>query len=274
MEFKDKLKKLRIENGLSQEALADAVHISRSAIAKYENGNGNPSEETLKALAVYFGVDVSELKSDEKAKKDKFKLNMLRLGLISLIVVILGGTITGVTLGIVNYNKHDDNDHSYPPLPDIQTANISLTYYYDNGIAKLYYENQILGSAFDNVVEPNNLVAGDVFHFQYTGRIVDPIYSMPGKLDVIGNLEKYYYIETTIEEFTFSDVSEVDGIYEITNRYVVTNNSGSYVSLDDFSGNKLYLSFDYKCMYMDINGNINHEPSRKIISGIYSFNPR
>ena len=45
MDFKDKLKKLRIENGLSQEALAEAVHISRSAIAKYENGNGNPSEE-------------------------------------------------------------------------------------------------------------------------------------------------------------------------------------------------------------------------------------
>ena len=40
MDFKDKLKRLRNENGLSQEALAEAVHISRSAIAKYENGNG------------------------------------------------------------------------------------------------------------------------------------------------------------------------------------------------------------------------------------------
>ena len=73
MEFKDKLKKLRTDNGLSQEALADAVHISRSAIAKYENGNGNPSQETLNALSVYFGVDVDDLKSDGATKRDTNK---------------------------------------------------------------------------------------------------------------------------------------------------------------------------------------------------------
>ena len=36
MEFKDKLRNLRTEAGLSQEALADIVHVSRSAIAKYK----------------------------------------------------------------------------------------------------------------------------------------------------------------------------------------------------------------------------------------------
>ncbi len=61
MEFKDKLRKIRTESGLSQEALAEAVHISRSAIAKYGNGNGDPSEDTLKALAVYFGIETDEL---------------------------------------------------------------------------------------------------------------------------------------------------------------------------------------------------------------------
>jgi len=34
VEFKDKLRKLRTEAGLSQEALAEIIHISRSAIAK------------------------------------------------------------------------------------------------------------------------------------------------------------------------------------------------------------------------------------------------
>ena len=74
MEFKDKLKKLRIEAGLSQEALADTIHVSRSAIAKYENGNGKPSEETLKLIAAYFKVDISYLKDgedDEIFKKTK-----------------------------------------------------------------------------------------------------------------------------------------------------------------------------------------------------------
>ena len=70
MEFKDKLKKLRTEAGLSQEALGSAVHISRSAIAKYENGNGKPSVDTLKALAMYFGVSECELKGDEEIAID------------------------------------------------------------------------------------------------------------------------------------------------------------------------------------------------------------
>ena len=78
MELKDKLRKLRTEAGLSQEALADIIHISRSAIAKYENGNGKPSEETLKALAFYFGVEESELKSDEVVRKENKKRNNFR----------------------------------------------------------------------------------------------------------------------------------------------------------------------------------------------------
>ena len=272
MEFKDKLKKLRTENGLSQEALADAVHISRSAIAKYENGNGNPSEDTLKALAVYFGVEVDELRSDQTVRKNKNNKTLIKAGTIALAILLVGGTITGVTLGIINYKKQ--NSSLYPPDQDIKTANVSLTYCYDNGIAKLYYENQILGSVFKDVVKPSILVAGDVLHFQYTGRIIDPIYSIPGKLDIVGNLEKYNYIQTAVQEFAFSSVSELDEVFKINDRYVITNNSGQYISLDDYSGNKLFLSIDYKSMYMDESGSISHESERKIISGIYSFNPR
>ena len=87
MEFKEKLKKFRTDNGLSQEALADAVHISRSAIAKYENGNGNPSEETLKALAVYFGVEVDELRSDQTVRKNKNNKTLIKAGTIAFAIL-------------------------------------------------------------------------------------------------------------------------------------------------------------------------------------------
>lgn len=114
MDFKDKLKKLRIENGLSQEALAEAVHISRSAIAKYENGNGNPSEETLKALAVYFGVEVDELRSDNIIKKNKKNKFLIKVGIIASAVLLIGGTATGITLGIIGLNKSDNNHGGLP----------------------------------------------------------------------------------------------------------------------------------------------------------------
>ena len=112
MDFKDKLKKLRNENGLSQEALAEAVHISRSAIAKYENGNGNPSEETLKALAVYFGVEVDELRSDNSIKKNKKNKFLIKVGIIASIVLLIGGTAAGITLGIIGLNKSGNNPGS------------------------------------------------------------------------------------------------------------------------------------------------------------------
>lgn len=101
MEFKDKLRKLRVESGLTQEALADAVHISRSAIAKYENGNGRPSVDTLKAIAFYFGVDEKELESDSTKQKKK-RMRILKwsligagsaLGAAGLVVLILLLTI-------------------------------------------------------------------------------------------------------------------------------------------------------------------------------------
>lgn len=65
MEFSEKLKGLRGEKGISQAKLAADIHISRSAVAKWENGLGLPSDESLKMLAEYFGVGVGELLPDK-----------------------------------------------------------------------------------------------------------------------------------------------------------------------------------------------------------------
>ena len=61
MEFSEKLKKLRGEKGISQAKLAADIHISRSAVAKWENGLGLPNDESLKLLADYFGITTDEL---------------------------------------------------------------------------------------------------------------------------------------------------------------------------------------------------------------------
>lgn len=65
MEFKDKLKKLREEKKISQQKLADEIFVSRSAIAKWENGLGLPSEESMNALIKYFGVDRKYFETEE-----------------------------------------------------------------------------------------------------------------------------------------------------------------------------------------------------------------
>lgn len=54
MEFKDKLRTLRTERGLSQQELADAIYVSRSAVAKWENGLGLPGRASMEALTASY----------------------------------------------------------------------------------------------------------------------------------------------------------------------------------------------------------------------------
>ncbi len=64
MEFSTRLKELRKQKEITQARLAADIHISRSAVAKWENGLGLPNDESLKLLAEYFNVSIDELIPD------------------------------------------------------------------------------------------------------------------------------------------------------------------------------------------------------------------
>lgn len=66
MEFHEKLQELRKGRGLTQEELADALYVSRTAISKWESGRGYPSIDSLKELSNYFSVTIDELLSSDK----------------------------------------------------------------------------------------------------------------------------------------------------------------------------------------------------------------
>ena len=50
MEAKDMLLKLRPERGLSQNALAEKLFVTRQAVSRWERGDTLPNTETLKLL--------------------------------------------------------------------------------------------------------------------------------------------------------------------------------------------------------------------------------
>ena len=66
MEFHEKLQQLRKEKGLTQEELAQALYVSRTAVSKWESGRGYPNIDSLKAMGKFFGVTVDELLSGEE----------------------------------------------------------------------------------------------------------------------------------------------------------------------------------------------------------------
>ena len=52
MEFHEKLQELRKSRGLTQEELAEALFVSRTAISKWESGRGYPSIDSLQILCM------------------------------------------------------------------------------------------------------------------------------------------------------------------------------------------------------------------------------
>ena len=61
MEFNEKLQELRKSRSLTQEELAEALFVSRSAISKWESGRGYPSIDSLKEISRYFSVTIDDL---------------------------------------------------------------------------------------------------------------------------------------------------------------------------------------------------------------------
>ena len=61
METKDVILQLRIQNGWTQEALAEKLCVTRQAVSRWESGETTPNTETLKLLSKVFDVSINTL---------------------------------------------------------------------------------------------------------------------------------------------------------------------------------------------------------------------
>ena len=106
MLFKDKLKKYRVENNISQEELSSKLYVSRTLISKWENGVVYPSASNMEKLAELMQVDINYLLSNEETKsltlnansKQEISFTKKVIYIISLILFTVG-----ITLLIVGY---------------------------------------------------------------------------------------------------------------------------------------------------------------------------
>ena len=71
MKFNEKLIKLRKENKLTQDKLAEKINISRQSISKWENGHGYPDIENLIKISDLYNLSLDELLKDDKKLEKK-----------------------------------------------------------------------------------------------------------------------------------------------------------------------------------------------------------
>ena len=131
MEFSEKLKKLRTDKNVSQQQLADGIFVSRSAVAKWENGLGLPCKESLKLISEYFGVEESELvreNENESVQKNRkiFKFKKLLIIACAVIGVFVALTITGLALYFSGALSSRVQYHPFPEdYPIIEVEGVS-----------------------------------------------------------------------------------------------------------------------------------------------------
>ena len=208
----------------------------------------------------------------------------LTKSIVSLVVLVLSFGATSCTVDPISNNNSSVSTSSDV---EIKYANVSLRYYYEEssqstsylGFAHLWYEGETLGGVFKDVIQPRVLVAGDVFHFSYKGELADQIMSIPGVLDIWGELIDYEYIKTTMEKVEPENgplVDTLNNLYQIDEPYVILNQQGAYTSLEKFEGDKVYVTLDYKKMYINVDKNDSrqYEPSLPIAAAIYAYDPR
>ena len=97
MDFHEKLQELRKSKGMTQEELAQALYVSRTAVSKWESGRGYPNIDSLKAIAKYFSVTVDHLLSgdqvliiaEEDGREKRDRLHNRVIGLLNVSALLL-----------------------------------------------------------------------------------------------------------------------------------------------------------------------------------------
>lgn len=107
MTLGERLREYRQIEGLSQEQLAESLHVSRQAITKWENDKGLPDIDNLLAIGKMMGVPLDDLVKSEteivQQTSEKRETNTKRSLVIAVLVFAI--SIFWIVLGCLSLNR-------------------------------------------------------------------------------------------------------------------------------------------------------------------------
>lgn len=95
MELSEKLKQLRADKKITQEKLAEILHVSRTTISSWETGRSYPDLQMIVEISDYFKVSLDFLLREDKKMitkltfdtKNKRRFKALIFALIALFII-------------------------------------------------------------------------------------------------------------------------------------------------------------------------------------------
>lgn len=124
-ELGEKIKALRLRNGLSQEELAERAQLSLRTIQRIESGETAPRGDTLIRLAAALKVDTEALTDttfNEVEAEDRRFLAMLNLSALSFIIFPLLGIIVPLILWILKRDEIEGVDETGKKILNFQVS--------------------------------------------------------------------------------------------------------------------------------------------------------
>ena len=208
MEFKEKLKQLRIQKGFTQAQLAEKLFVSRSTVAKWENGLGLPNPESMATLENLFNVFADELATEEPEKVIVKKNRKLRQ-----IGQIVGWSIMLASLIVMSYLPFAIHNGEYGFTPEMVAGSYDDRAYIDTGDYRIYYF--IFGSDWEDGRHWSDLQGFKPVekHFwgctvsddDYTYKVITKDNYVVGRLYTIKGKNGYYNLINKAGHYTFAE---------------------------------------------------------------------
>ena len=220
MEFKDRLLQARKEKGLSQEALAEIIGVSRQAVSKWETGEAMPETDKLVTLCHALDLDMEYLALGKASLPHSQKGNILHGRITALLIGIclLAGFFVGFLLGRGSSSQQADSLLARQKLELLEAVTISdvTVSRADNGMlefailpsilpegvtVQVLCEDQILGTAdtfvctFDGIYYRFLIETDGIFQYRITVQLaLDGFTKQLPLIDLNGDTRSYSYV--------------------------------------------------------------------------------
>lgn len=111
MKINERIRKIRLDNKLTQEEFGNIINVSRSTVALYERGLRKPDINIISDICKHFNISINELYNESTiSNKRNNKVKIILLGLIAIVLLI--STIMSINFirvtNMYGYNVYND----------------------------------------------------------------------------------------------------------------------------------------------------------------------